>query len=463
MNVSPQRLSTARPARIRPAVVLSLMAAAVLGIALAAWLTPKWQAARRLNDTTSDDPAVRTAAWDWLSVNVESAEGREPRAAAILDDISERLIEADDDALLEAGTALRTIQLWGWSHQPTGLVLRDALLRAASSELEQQRVAGAQMMDVPLGAPPNHVLAVFEHLAGSDDGIVRRDAFDAAWMWSGTARAEHVAALFSSINDEALRQRNVLVAEWAGNLRDGARAVESDSTTAASISDRWSAWCADDIDDDALHALLAFDDADVPPHVYQQVLLAERHLPDEQSAQQAEQWIRSFDDAHKRAGALLTALLPHADHELLREAAGIEDRSDVRAMQILALWASDVPVPVAVNIDQPPIELAWRMLHEPDGDFDPDIALVLLLAGDPRILEYLTSQPEAVIASRIARRLWLIERFIPAWREHVGEPAELTTEAIRHHLAALEAVRLLTQRRLAFDRDAREFVLRASP
>ena len=53
--------------------------------------------------------------------------------------------------------------------------------------------------------------------------------------------------------------------------------------------------------------------------------------------------------------------------------------------------------------------------------------------------------------------MWLIERFLPAWHAAAGRPTDGDATAVRLHFDRLEALRLLTHRRLRFDAASRTY------
>ena len=208
---------------------------------------------------------------------------------------------------------------------------------------------------------------------------------------------------------------------------------------------RLAAWRWDRLPEATLADVLALDPAEPDGSVYAAALLAERRLPAARAVAQAEAWMRSFNDDEKRAGALLAALLG-TPADLLPRAAAIEDVGAVRTTQRLALWALGTPAG-----PDDPLEFAHRTLHDADGDFDPDTALCMLLAGRAEALALLTSPPTADWRASVQQRAWLIERFVPAWHEAVGRPVGGSARALRLHFERLDALRLLQQRRAPFD------------
>jgi len=217
------------------------------------------------------------------------------------------------------------------------------------------------------------------------------------------------------------------------------------------------AWRSRRIHDTALLALLGLPASDRDSSVYTDVLLAERHLSREQATQLAEQWIRSFDDRRKRAGALLAALLgEHGD--LLAEAYRVEDVPAVRTIQYLALHAMGRAVVAPDGTSGDPRIIAHRALYAERDDFDPDIALIMLIGGDREALVLLTAPPRGEQMGRsVQQRAWLIQRFVPDWHARLGRPIGGDLRGVVLHFDALRALRLITQRSITFDDSSRVF------
>ncbi len=216
---------------------------------------------------------------------------------------------------------------------------------------------------------------------------------------------------------------------------------------------RLAAWNLPEPGDLAIESLLGEGPAEPSGHVYAAALVAERHLPRTAAVALAESWIRDLDDDRKRAGALLAALLG-AHRALLRRAFDLEDTARVKLTQRLALFAlGETPEP------GDPLVLGHRALAARGSDFDPDAAVCLLLAGDRSVLEHLTRQPAraAGYGEAVQQRAWLIERFVPGWHREAGRLIAGDARSVGLHLDGLEALRLLTQRGLAFDPQTKTF------
>jgi hypothetical protein len=219
---------------------------------------------------------------------------------------------------------------------------------------------------------------------------------------------------------------------------------------------RLAAWRLGGLGHRELATLLDADPAEPTGNVYAAALVAQRCLPRDRAVALAASWIVDLNDDYKRAGALLAALL--GEHRaLLRRAYELEDMAQVRAAQRVSLFALGVTVG-----EQDPVEVAYRVLSEPSGEFDPDPALCLLLVGHRPALALLTTLPPASAGTdwraAVQQRAWLIERFVGPWHEAAGRPIAADLRAVRLHFDALEALRLLTQRRLRFDARERTFV-----
>ncbi|MBT8486265.1 MAG: hypothetical protein HKO59_01315, partial [Phycisphaerales bacterium] len=226
---------------------------------------------------------------------------------------------------------------------------------------------------------------------------------------------------------------------------DAARSARMATDRGAALTARRiAAWRWPDTPVTLVHELLARDLADEDGHVAAAALLAERRLPPAAARAKAEAWMRSFNDDEKRAGALLATLLGvHAD--LLDQAYRLEDQPSVRTTQRLALWALGRPPGPG-----DPVEFAHRVLHEPGGAFDPDVAACMLRAGRPEALAHLTSPPPPRRAP-VQARAWLLERFVPEWHTAAGRPIGGSVDAVQLHFARLDALRVLTSRRWTFD------------
>jgi len=518
---------------MRRFTITTLILAMVLGAVLAWLAAPAYRLHAALRAIGDTDAAARERGWSFLLDS--PADGRPPRAESMLPELSRRLAEAEDDALLDGTAALRRIDRWGWSHQPHRLILRELRLRAAAAESASHSLAVELLMECPLDLAPEQVLPIIEALSRSDANNARRGAFEACCAFLGPGRASTLAHLDMPSNDEHLQRMRHLALSWAEPTDDQvaptmdtpvgvieaallrqtawspndasavldmlaawdgeprpafeyilrysrdpragralkrladagskaaryalqSRSESVDETQARLVATdasqpparrRLAAWRRRTVPPDTLAEILSLDPAEADGSVHAAALLAERHLTPSDAAAQAETWIRSFNDDEKRAGALLAALLDK-HQELLEQAYGIEDIGAVRTTQRLALWALGRPVE-----DDDPKEFAYRALHRKDGDFNPDTALCMLLAGEAETLRLLTSRPTGDWAESVRRRALLIERFLPAWHEATGRPIGGDVRALQLHFDRLDALRMLNRRRLRFEPEGR--------
>ena len=413
---------------------LTIVLALVVGATGGAVLRPRWQLHRALLAIAGADPAARGRGWEWLL-----APGRE-RGTRRVDrrraDVGARLAAAGDDALLDGAEALQTCGLWGWRWQRADLVLREITLRAASPDRRTAHAAAHALVDAPLDAAPALVRRAVDALLAHPDPSVRAEAFGAACGWAGRDRGPWIAALAVPAGDAHLQDMRGLALFWCPPDR-GPPALDPTP--------------ADGAPADLLPALLARGPADDDGAVYAAALLAERRLPPDEARRLAERWIRSFDDDEKRAGALLAALLG-AHAALLERAAALEDVGRVRTAQRLARWVLGT-----AGTGPDPREIAHRARGGRGGDFDPDTVAYMLLAGEADAIAAITSPPPDPLAAAVRRRVWLIERFLPAWHAAAGRPADGGRPSVQLHFDRLEALRLLTRRRLRFDAASRTY------
>jgi hypothetical protein len=234
-----------------------------------------------------------------------------------------------------------------------------------------------------------------------------------------------------------------------------ARRVVSDRN-APLAARQLAAWRVNEPDRPMLEDLLVLHPDHEHPDVYAIVMLAEKHLNATDAAALAEQWIRSFDDNLKRAGALLAAMTGSC-RELLRDAYELEDVVDVRATQRLALWAFGESLG-----DEDPMEFAHRVLHREDDVIRPDAVLAMLLAGRAEAIAYLTSRPSLESTDAVQWRAWMIERLLPDWHDETGRPIGGDRRAIRLHFDRLDALRLLLSRRLRFASENKTYTVISS-
>ena len=295
-----------------------------------------------------------------------------------------------------------------------------------------------------------------------------RAVLEALASWTTEPRPAFAAILRSSLDprvSEALRGLAdagdatavfIVHAESRNGQGRWSRAI-LDDPLAEPWRRRLAAWRTGDLSDRQRAAVLDDDPTEPSDRVYAAALVAERILPPPVANEQAARWMIDLDDDRKRAGVLLAALLG-VHRGTVRRAYEREDTARVRTTQRLALFALGEPGGTA-----DPLEFASRALGASRGEFNPDAALCLLLAGHVPVLERLTSHPPATAGidwrESVQQRAWLIERFVPAWYEAVGRPIAADVRSVHLHFDALCALRLLTQRRLRFDRRYKQFVL----
>ena len=450
---------------MKPMALATLAAAVSAGAVISAWTYPRWRDDRALRQIVGPDGRVRAAGWGRLLKPADR-----PRCEKLAEPINALLNAGPDDALRDAADALEPVGLWGWGRQPDPLICRELSLRAHRGNETDQLICASALLDCPLTLEPAVVLPLVRQLLESPSKRVRERAFAGVCLWAGRDRAHLLATL--RIEDDSLKRLSLLAQSWgsrhAGVPRRTA-APDRQAQLRRVMADprldprrrRRAAWrCADPGGQDVTD-LLKEDPTQSDGTVYATVLVAERFLPRPEAAALAESWIRDFNDDLKRAGALLAMLLGvHAD--LLERAYELENVAAVRTTQRLALHALDRPVE-----GDDPLEFAYRILYRAGGEFDPDTALCLLARGYTPVLKLLTTQPRVadgpIFGEAAWRRAWLIERFAPQWHEHTGLPSVDDAAAIRLHFDDLNALRLLTQRRMAFDETTRTFISREPP
>lgn len=465
---------------------VTLCLAGLAGVAAGWWALRAWPEYRALRAIRAVDPSARLDGWTWL----RRTEGpdRRPRARRLRGKILDAVAAAPEIALLDAGNALRGYRMWDFEHVAPDLLLRELALRAGSSDETDQHTAAREMARCPLDAPPEETLSIFDALLSSTSPSVRETALEAACGWLGRERAHRLDELSGPDADHALHRLGILARSWArtpgrpppldpddppdlleAKLLYATRADPDDATALLEARERWSGrprpafeyilgYSLDPRADRARTEPDQAPPADGPARpdtsVYAAALLAERRLAPKRASALAASWIHDLNDDRKRAGALLAALLgEHQD--LLAQAYEREDIALVKTTQRLALHALGRPVG-----GDDPIEFAYRVLHRPDGDFNPDAALCLLAAGHRDALVLLTTPPHpGGSASRgsIRQRSRLIERFVPGWDQAVEEPAGDDQRGLRLHADLLRALRMLTQRRLVFDPQTRTY------
>jgi len=212
-----RRVARAGPLHSGPFVkrtsLITLLLASLLGIAIG-WLTlPAWRVHRALAAIADPDPARRQAGWERLLIT--DGEIDCARAEALLPKINRRLSGAGDEALLDAGAALRACDLWNWTSQKPDLLLRDLPFRASSADETEQIIAAELMQTCPRDLDPRSLMAIFDSLLNSDSPDVRHVAFSAACGWTGRADAHRLEALDIPRTDHRLDRLRQLALTWA--------------------------------------------------------------------------------------------------------------------------------------------------------------------------------------------------------------------------------------------------------
>jgi hypothetical protein len=322
------------------------------------------------------------------------------------------------------------------------------------------------MRDCPLDVEPARVREILAPLLLCSRSEVRLESMAAACAWAGPRRGEWLAGLPLAEGDVALRRRHLLalalteapmrleVTRSAGLDETQCRQVAMDGTAEPALR-RLAAWRWEGIERALVLEILAAEPADPDGSVFAAALLAERRMSRAESIALAESWIRDFNDDRKRAGALLAALLG-AHQALLEEAYDLEDVPIVRTTQRLALHVLGRPVSEAGHGGEE-VEFAYRALHTPEGDFRPDVALCLLMAGHRPATRLLASRQRGDWRLTVSQRAWLAERFVPQWTEALGRPIGGDRRALDLHFDELEVLADLTERRLEFDPESKTF------
>ena len=280
------------------------------------------------------------------------------------------------------------------------------------------------------------------------DDVQRLDAIPISYILS---RSRHPVAKCRLENRARSGDHSARIFIYSDLLDDAALLIASDPSRPA-WQRRSAVWRLPDPDDELILAILKLDPADLNDGVLTTVLLAERQLGIPAADELALRWMTDFNDNRKRAGALLAALL-NVHHERLLSAYEAEDIASVRTTQRLALIAMGRDPGLEV-----PIEFAHRTLFTEDGDINLDTLLCLLIMGDAGAPTWLTNLPPDHESWKIRLRLMLIERFIPHLSDAAGSLPTTNRQVAELHFDSLDALRLLTQRRVEFDPTRKQFV-----
>ena len=411
---------------------MTALGATLLGVGIGWWAAPGWRQRQALAGIASADANQRQDAWRRLHASIANDPERAADLLARIDTVV-RSQDLSDAAVIDAANTLRSHDHWGWDVQPAALILRESSARLISENLGDQLLGLELLQSCPLDADSDTTWPLFVQLMETgQNSKIRALALEAACGWLGRERTAMLAPVRMPEGDiEADRMRR-LAMSWPS-----AAPPHRDSHGPGTELD------------------LSLDPAKPDGSVFVTALIGEQRYPRDEAISLAESWIRDFNDDRKRAGALLSALLgEHAD--LLKQAYDAEDVALVRLAQRMALYALGEPVG-----PEDPKELAYRALAAEHGDFDADVALCLLVRGDRRVLQKLTSQPVGQTSEQyrasVRKREMLIERFAPGWRAEVGIAVPGADGAVREHFDLLQSLRWLTQRRLVFNSTARVF------
>jgi hypothetical protein len=482
--------------RKAPLIAAAVILLIAVGVIVVAW--PHYQQQRMMARLVATDPEERQQGWIWLKENQAIDEHR--------DAILQALRNANDDALLDGAIALDEQGLWGWP-QDADLVLREVDVRTNSSNGNDVQLALERMQTCPIDMASDAALPRFKALLNTWSPSVRQAALEAALAWAGQERVAQVLTIMPADANRSLARIAWLADAWkrpsdgflkvtdatpehemaqALHLIDGpaadealkALAEQGDATAKASLRQRsnlpsletlWTvatdteapiwqrrlaAWYGAPLNAAEISAILRDDPAEPDGTVYSAVLLAERKLPLPIAQGLARSWITDLNDDKKRAGALLAALL--AEHpDRVKAALETEDIMQVRTAQRNALLALGEPIEA-----DDPIEFAYRTLHKENGDFNPDTAMCLLLAGHEPALGLLVSRPypdRRQYRESVQQRAWLLERFAPSWHKQVGRPLGSDPRSVTMYFDLLRTLQLMTQGRMQYNEATRTF------
>lgn len=309
--------------------LITLFSAILLGIAIG-WLTlPAWRLHRALAAIADPDPARRQAGWERLLIR--DGEIDCARAEALLPKINRRLAEAGDEALLDAGAALRACDLWNWDSQKTDLLLRDLRLRVLLADEAEQMFAAELMGTYPREIDPLLAMAIFDSLLSSASPDVRSLAFSAACGWTGRADAHRLEALDIPRTDHRLDRLRQLALTWARPVTPP-KMIDPDAP--AEIIEALLLRRTIARSDDASAVLDVLESwAGAPRPAFEYIL---RCSDDERAAQALR---RLADEGSGAARFALAARDDRVDEALMRRLA--EDAAQVPATRRLAAWRGE--------------------------------------------------------------------------------------------------------------------------
>lgn len=468
------------------------------------WLTsarpsdPAPRAARvigRINDALTaagDDALLHTAdvlrpmdLWRWqmqpidlilreLALRAESHIGDQQLAAVELLDCpfdapKDDVLAIVQKLLAAANPDVRTLTMrsvLGWAGIDRAGVLRSLEVPDDDHALERLRRLAMSWARIPSEATRLESALTADVLEAALLQTVRAEPDDAGIVievmrnWSGEPQPAFSYILRHSDDPAAERElermaeRGIDAARFALHARE----PERDASRAREIARdarepiwrrRLAAWRLNEVDAALLEELLASPVADGDQSVYAVALLAERHHERKTLVDLAEAWMRDLENDRKRAGTLLAALIGKDAEglaDLLGELVRLPDDAHVRTAARLASAALRDDVS-----REEMIELGYRTLRKPDGDFDADMLLALLAGGYAELIDLLVDQPRGEWRMAIQQRAMLIERFVPQWHEAAGRPISGDRRTIILHFDWLRARRLLESRRIEFD------------
>ena len=440
--------------------LVSIPIAIAIGVTGAWRLLPHWQLHRAITGVGADDASERAEAWtrfERLSdrrpdlVLDVTEDGVEVVVWRVLDRLNTVLVDAGDDALIDGAAHLTMLGSWGWSTQPVELVLREMSL--TPDDARAQADVASRLGAAPSDAPADALAERFSALLRHDVREVQSVSLAAACGFAGPARGDWLAGLdVSTLPPDLAALHEAAVAIARGASPDFERAVDDPGTLARLAADPMAsperrllaAWRGADVLPEVVLVLLTLDVLEPDGPAYVPAMVAERRLDREDATACAEQWLRSFNDDEKRAGALLAALLG-TNEATLRAAYDAENMPAVRRTMRLALLPFEPDAPELH-------EFAMRAFLG-EGRFDPDAALMLLRAGYawPLRVAWRLAEPDdpEQLVARLQARSWLIERFVPPWFDQVGRaPGDARFVEYERWLTAYV---WLTARRLVFN------------
>lgn len=281
-----------------------------------------------------------------------------------------------------------------------------------------------------------------------------RPAFAHILRYAADARARTALERLSRAGDRAAELALAERSEIPET--NSTRRVAADSAAEPSLR-RLAGWRLDRLGDATIESILESDPLEPDGSAYAAALVAERLLDHDAAVARSETWLRSLDPAFVRVGALLAALLGTHD-ELV--AAALEAHTDGQVRTTLRVALIGLRRDRATADDR---AFLHRAMHR-DGDrFNPEAMMGMLMIGETDALAVLTTSPRGEWRLTVQPLAWLIERFLPTWHARAGRPMGGDAHGYRLHFDQLDALRLLTQRRLTFDARRLELSPTSSP